>query len=113
MRVTRSQFTQTVPRPARPGDQCWNCGTPVVYRTTKRSPRPEQTYAYRGYLWCSACRSIFHCDEFKYQIKAGQPTKTLVRDYETALAKDRTEDELEREAIDKARETWLRRVNRK
>lgn len=85
-------FTETVPRPQNPGDKCWKCGTILEYRETKGTPKPHQTYAFRGYLWCDGCGTLYHCEKYKYQIAPLMarklPPGSLDRQMDYAIAKD-------------------------
>jgi hypothetical protein len=55
-------------RPAEAGDLCWKCGTAVVYRVSKSKPHSQQKFAYKGFLWCNNCKTLYHCEEFKYRL---------------------------------------------
>lgn len=77
-------FTETIPRPENPGERCYKCGTPVEYKITKGKPKPHQTFGYRGYLWCMGCKTLYHCDKYRYWIN--EPV--LDRECDRAIATD-------------------------
>jgi ribonuclease HI len=52
----------------REGQPCRKCGTPVVKKSPKRKPRPDQAYYYEYYLQCPQCRSIYMVEEAKRSI---------------------------------------------
>lgn len=84
-------FTETVPRPENPGDRCWKCGDVVVFRQTKRKPKPNQEYAYRGTLWCDGCKTQYLCEQYKYWLTAAPvPYVPLNRACDVAMDSDRT-----------------------
>lgn len=79
-----------VERPQNPGDICYKCGDTVVYKETKRKPKPHQTYGYKGYLICPTCKTLYHCDQYKYEIPGRvQPKRsTINEDFKRAIDND-------------------------
>jgi len=51
-----------------PGQPCRKCGTPVVKRIPKGKHKTRQNYAYRWYLRCPNCKTMFMVESAKYLI---------------------------------------------
>lgn len=51
------------------GDLCRNCGIPAIKRTPKKKKRkPDQTYYFEYYLYCTSCRAMYLVEEAKREI---------------------------------------------
>lgn len=51
------------------GQPCRKCNTPVVKRTPKKKTvKPDQTYYYDWYLYCSGCKSMYMVEAAKREV---------------------------------------------